>query len=269
MKIIRGKRTVVTGAASGIGRAIALAMAKEGANLFLIDIDGENLAAAGLAARDHGVEVLTAVCDLAEPAQISETVANLRNAWGELDILVNNAGIGFFGSTQLMTDAQWRRIIAVNLLAPIQLVRELFPLLVESEGAHILNVCSILGLVPWRRAAAYQTTKFAMVGFTTALRAEYCRDRFGVTALCPGLVRSSLLDEREAALPGARLRVPTWLYTTPEKIAASAVSAIRRNRYVVVTPLIWKVTWWLTRLCPGLVNWLLRDGWRRKGKIVP
>jgi 3-oxoacyl-[acyl-carrier protein] reductase len=269
MQIIRGKRAVVTGAASGIGRAIALALAKEGADLFLIDIDGENLAAASLAAQEYGVAVLTVVCDLAEPGQISAAVNRLRDAWGQLDILVNNAGIAFFGSTPLMTDAQWQRIIAVNLLAPIQLVRELLPLLIESDDAHILNVCSILGLVTWRRATAYQTTKFGMVGFTAALRAEYCRNGFGVTALCPGLVATPLLDERAAALPRARIRVPAWLCTTPENIAASAVRAIRRNQHVVVTPPAWKAYWWLMRLCPGLVNWLMREGWRRRGKIVP
>ncbi len=268
MKIIRGKRAVVTGAASGIGRAIALELAEEGADLFLIDIDAEKLAATGRVVRDHGVEAITAICDLSEPAQISAAVENLRSAWSAVNILVNNAGIAYFGPTRLMTDEQWRRIMSVNLMAPIQLVHELFPLLVASDDAHILNVCSMLGLVSSRKVTAYQTTKFGMVGFTAALRAEYCRHNFGVTALCPGFVQSSLFDESTAALPGARIRVPSWICTTPEIVAAKAVRAIRRNQPMVVTPFAWHVPWWLTRLHPRLANWVIREGWRRKGKLI-
>jgi short-subunit dehydrogenase len=96
MKIIRGKRAVVTGAASGIGRAIALDLAQEGADLFLIDIDAEKLAATGRVVRDHGVEAITAICDLSEPTQISAAVENLRSAWSAVNILINNAGIAYF-----------------------------------------------------------------------------------------------------------------------------------------------------------------------------
>jgi NAD(P)-dependent dehydrogenase (short-subunit alcohol dehydrogenase family) len=85
-----------------------------------------------------------------------------------------------------MTGEQWQRIMAVNLLAPIRLVHELLPLLLVAEEAHILNVSSMFGLATWRKTAAYQTSKFGLVGFSAALRAEYCSDTFGVTALCPG-----------------------------------------------------------------------------------
>jgi short-subunit dehydrogenase len=268
MRIIRGKKAMVTGAASGIGRAIALALAKEGADLFLIDIDQEHLAAVAREAQGHGVEVITVRCDLAEPAQIGAAVERLRATWGRLNILVNNAGIAYYGHTHAMTGAQWQRLMAVNLLAPIQLVHELLPVLFAAEDAHILNVCSFFGLTTWRKMTAYQTSKFGLVGFSAALRAEYGRASFGVTALCPGFVHTAMLEQFETAPSAERRQVPSWICTTPEKVAARAVRAIRSNRGIVVITPAAHLYWWLTRLCPALVGWVLREGWRRKGPIA-
>lgn len=264
MRIIRGKKAMVTGAASGIGRAIALNLAREGADLFLIDINQENLAAVAREARGHGVEVITSICDLSEPAQISAAVKCLRTAWDRLNILINNAGIAYYGPTHSMTSEQWHRITSINLLAPIQLVHELLPMLFLAEDAHILNVCSFFGLTSWRKMTAYQTTKFGLVGFTAALRAEYHRDNFGVTALCPGFVHTSMLEEF-IGQPDSRPRVPSWICTTPENTAARAVRAIRKDQGMVVITPVAHLYWRLTRLCPALVDWFLREGWRRRG----
>lgn len=119
MRIIRGKKAMVTGAASGIGRAIALELAKEGADLFLVDIQADALATVAQEARTLGVKVMTAVCDLTDPLQISSAVEQLRNTWKGLNILVNNAGTTYYGQTHRMTGEQWNWIMAVNLMAPI------------------------------------------------------------------------------------------------------------------------------------------------------
>ncbi len=268
MRIIRGKKAMVTGAASGIGRAIALELAKEGADLFLVDIKADALAVVAHEARGLGVNAMTAVADLADPSQISGTVEQLRNAWKRLNILVNNAGTTYYGQTHLMTGKQWRRIMAVNLMAPIQLVHELLPMLLAAEDAHILNVSSIFGLVTWRKTTAYQTSKFGLVGFTNALRAEYSGENFGVTALCPGFVRSSLLEDCETDKADRTVKVPAWICATPERTAVKAVRAIRNNKgLVLVTPAA-HFYWRLMRFSPALVDWLTREGWRRRGKAA-
>jgi 3-oxoacyl-[acyl-carrier protein] reductase len=268
MKTIRGRRAMVTGAANGIGRAIALALAEEGADLFLVDIDSDNLSAVAVGARAYGVEAATYVCDLAEPTQVSAAVERVRQ-WGGLNILINNAGLAYYGPAHLMTDEQWNRIMAVNLLAPVQLVRALLPTLLAADEAHILNMCSMFGLTTWRKTLAYQTTKFALVGFTAGLRADYCRDHFGVTALCPGFVQSALVEDYAAGEPHKRRSVPRWICATPETVAARAIQAIRRNQgMVVITPAahLW---WRLGRFFPGLVDWLIREGWRRRPRVTP
>jgi 3-oxoacyl-[acyl-carrier protein] reductase len=266
MKIIRGKKALVTGAASGIGRAIALELAKEGAELFLIDIDREKLADTARELAANNVNVVTACCDLSEPAQISSAVAELHRVWGGLNILVNNAGINHYGPLHLMADEHWRRIMAVNLMAPVQLFRELLPCLVAADEAHVLNVCSMFGLVTAHKMIDYQTAKFGLVGFTAGLRADYYRANFGVTALCPGFVRTEMIDGIVSVRSGRGAGAISWLSTTPEKVAARAVRAIRKDEgMVVITPFA-HVCSWLARLFPGLVDWGMREGWRRRKK---
>ena len=185
MRSFSGKKALVTGAASGIGRAIALALAREGVSLWLLDIDEAGLASTAREAESHGVDVVTSLCDLADPAQITATVDKLRATWGGLNILVNNAGIVFRGSMHLLTGDEWKRTLSINLLAPIQLVRELLATLVDQDEAHILNICSMYGLFPSRKLVAYQTSKFGLVGFTLALRVEYQRANFGSYCALP------------------------------------------------------------------------------------
>jgi short-subunit dehydrogenase len=258
----------VTGAASGIGRAIALALAREGADLYLVDIDQERLRLTARDAEQLGVNATVDICDLSIPAQITTTINRMLTAWQGVDILINNAGIAYYGPTHNMTAEQWQRMLSVNLSAPIQLVRELTPVLVAREDAHVLNVCSVFGLVTQRKVTAYQTTKFAMVGFTLALRAEYAGNGFGVTALCPGLVRTPMLEVAEKGRPDKRLPLPpAWLMTNPDRVAAVAIAAIRRNRGLVVVSPLARLMWRVWRLAPGLVDWITREGWRKRGRV--
>jgi short-subunit dehydrogenase len=268
MKIIRGKKAFVTGAAAGIGRALALALAREGADLFLVDIDGERLQATAAEARSHGVEAVSRVCNLCEHNEISAAVAAVLATWTRIDIVVNNAGVAYYGPTHNMTTVQWDRVLAVNLLAPIQLIREFLPTLALQDEAHILNVCSVFGLVTQRKVTAYQTTKFGMVGLSLALRAEYGRGGVGVTALCPGLVRTTMLEVAERGRPDKRLPLPpAFLMTTPEHVADRAIAAIRRNKGIVVVSPLARLMWWTMRLAPGLVDWISREGWRRPHRV--
>jgi NAD(P)-dependent dehydrogenase (short-subunit alcohol dehydrogenase family) len=191
MKVIRGRKALVTAADSPAGRSIALALASEGADVYLFGRNPQELAVTCRAAGVSGVEVISATCDLSEPAQLGAAVESVLERWGRLHILVNNTEEMHCGPTHAMTFEQWDRVLCANLIAPIALVRALLPTLARQDEAHIVNVCSLLGLIPARDVAAVQTGQFGLVGFTAALRAEYCRKGFGMTALCAGLARSS------------------------------------------------------------------------------
>jgi 3-oxoacyl-[acyl-carrier protein] reductase len=265
VEIIRGKKALVTGAANGIGRAIALALAREGADLFLVDIDEPHLRISARDAEALGSRVLTEVCDLSKPIQISACSVACLRAFGTLDILVNCAGVIYYGHADEMTAEKWNAVMSVNLFAPIQLVRELLPALRAQKESHILNVCSVLGLVPVRKLMGYQTSKFALVGFSLALRTEYFAENVGVTALCPGFVDTPMLERFAPAWFKKLLSFgPFSLVVTPDFVARQAVASIRRNRGIVVVSFGGKILWRIFRLCPTLVLWLFRRKTRPK-----
>jgi 3-oxoacyl-[acyl-carrier protein] reductase len=238
MKQIRGRKSLVTGAASPAGRSIALALAREGADLFLLDSNAEELVETAQAARVSRVQVLTAICELTNPGELRRAAISVLEGWGPLQILVNNTDEMHCGATHAVTEEQWERVLSANLVAPIELVRVLLPTLALQDEAHIVNLCSIFGLVPARRVAAYQTAQFGMVGFTAALRAEYIRRGFGMTALCPTPNASS------------------------DEIGAAAIRAIRKNKAVQLVPASARLDWMVTRLFPGFADRLLRHSLR-------
>ena len=259
VKTIRRKHALVTGAASGIGRAIALALAREGADLFLVDIDEPNLRMVAREAGSLCSRVSLQVCDLSNPVQISASTTACLDAFGTLDILVNCAGVAHYGHADEMTAENWNEIISINLLAPIQLVRELLPALRAQRESHILNVCSVLGLVPARKLMGYQTSKFALVGFSLALRTELAATGVGVTALCPGFVDTPMLEVvgprwlRKSVSFG-----PLSLIASAETVARQAIVSIRHNRAIGISSTA-RLLWLVFRISPTLVLWMFRQ----------
>lgn len=256
MRNICGKIALVTGAASGIGRAIALRLAREGADLCLLDIDDVGLADTSSAVRSEGAQVLSRHCDVSQPTQIAAGVRHVLEQWGAVDLLVNNAGITYYGETAQMSAQHCERVLAINLHAPIHFTRELLPTLLDRPEAHVLNVASFFGLIGTRRLAAYTSSKFGLVGFSESLRAEYGRQGLGVTALCPGFVDTRLFesaplgeDRKENKLP------PRWMLTTPEKIANRALKAIYRNQALVVIQPYARLAYFGKRFFPGVLDW--------------
>jgi NAD(P)-dependent dehydrogenase (short-subunit alcohol dehydrogenase family) len=265
MREIRGKRALVTGAASGIGRAIALRLAREGCNLYLLDIDLAGLAETALAAAEHGVEVLTTRCDVSRPEEISASNRAMLARWGSLDILVNNAGVAYYGPTEQMTAQQWDWLLSINLMAPIQFVRELLPVIKSRPESHIVNVASMYGLVAMGHATAYSVSKFGVVGLSESLRAEYGRQGVGISTICPGFVSTNLF---RSALCGHASRKtpepPRLLSTSPEHVAEKIIGAIYHDRRMVVITPAAHFLYTLKRLAPSVIDFFQRLGRRRR-----
>ncbi len=268
MKYLKNKRCLLTGAASGIGRALALQLAHEGVHLYLLDVDAAGLLATIDECRRLGVVAVGRQCDLSQPTQISAALADLIARWEYIDLLVNNAGVAYYGPTEKMTGPQWDWLMAINLLAPLQITRELLPMLLARGDAHILNVCSISGIAAGGRFSAYHTSKFGLVGFTEAMRAEFNRKGIGVTNLCPGPVSSNLYNR---ALSGRKQPVPNpprWLCASPQWVARRGVRGIKKNkRLVLVTPLA-RLLYWLKRISPGLLDGLNHVSRRRRPAAI-
>jgi len=264
MRDLHGKKALVTGAASGIGRAIALELAGHGVDVCLLDVDDQGLEETAEAVDQLGVSVATDHCDLLDPQQITASCRRILSHWGGLDILVNNAGVSYYGPTLNMEPHDWDRILGVNLHAPLQLTRELLPTLLDRPQGHILNMASICGLVGGDRLIAYQTTKFAIVGLTESLRAEFGRHGLGVTAVCPGPVLTNLLTTTPT---GGRKRLPVpprWICSTPEHVARKSVQAIRRDRRLVLVGPLAHLLSHTKRWAPWLLDSLSRIGRRKR-----
>lgn len=269
MKVLRGRTAFVTGAASGIGRAITLALAREGVNLVLTDRDPTGLALTETQAAAEGVKVITAICDLTQPQMITQMLDRLF-ADAPLHILVNCAGLAFYGQQHIVSDAEWRNIMAVNLMAPMQITTELIGKLARADEAHIVNMASFLGLVPARRGTAYQASKFGLVGFTLALRGDYYRKNFGISAICPGFVKTPMIqDDGNPGSTRAKPKIPAWVSTSPEYVADVTIRAIKRDKGLVIVTLFAHVMWRLNRYFPRFVDFMNREAWRSRGPIVP
>jgi len=256
MRTLSNKTALVTGAASGIGRAIAIKLAREGVNLFLLDVNDVGLSEVVTTVQRERVKAIGRNCDVSDPIQIANSVAHILDRWGTVDLLVNNAGITYYGQTAEMSSDHCQRLLAINLNAPIHFTRELLPTMLRLPEAHVLNVASFFGLIGTRRLAAYTASKFGLVGFSESLRAEHARSNLGVTALCPGFVDTNLFASASLGTDRQQHKSPPrWMCTTPERIAARAIKAVYRNEAQVVMQPYAKLAHFGKRLVPGLYDW--------------
>jgi short-subunit dehydrogenase len=257
VKLTRTTKAIVTGAASGIGRATALALAAKGVALWLTDIDAPGLQRTAEQASALGVQVEATVCDLLQPGAVDDLAAQILRHWPDPTLLVNSAGITAYGRTHELDEKTWDRVLGLNLHVPIRLTNALLPALTVQRQAHVVNLCSIFGLTAMPYIAPYQTSKFGLVGYSLALDAEYGRRGFGVTAVCPGIVRTPLIAGLKAA---SGLKIPATIGLTPEFVARRIVRAVERNAGLIVLAPSAYLSWRLMRISPGLMRWFHRSG---------
>ncbi|MFO1000545.1 MAG: SDR family oxidoreductase [Planctomycetaceae bacterium] len=269
MKSLRNRNALITGAASGIGRALANALAAQGCHLFLVDVNGVGLQSLEQELASSHVRVWTCSCDLSDSKAIPAVIDTAIAVSGGIDLLINNAGVVYYGPTEHMSQAQWDWVMSVNLLAPIQITHQMLPAMLQRPDAHIVNMCSISGLVAGGRLAAYHTSKFGLIGFTEALRAEYGRRGLGVTAICPGPVTTRLYESGiSGSMAGKVPNPPKWLCATPERVAELTLRAILRDRrQVLITPLA-HMLYHLKRFTPGLIDFVNRFSSSRLKKRI-
>jgi len=253
---------IVTGAASGIGAALAAAMIQRGDTVILADIDSEgaSLRAKELNELGRGLARFVAL-DVRDPAAVAEVVEGVVEEDGRLDVMVNNAGIAVGGEMHELSLAHWDRVIDVNLRGVVHGVHAAFPVMRRQRHGHIVNTASLAGLVPAPLITPYTATKHAVVGLSLALRPEAATHGIRVTAVCPGFTNTPILDKagpddlskpalaeygREIADKAKRM-----LYT-PEALAHDIMRGIDKNKALVVAPLSARVAWRAVRVAPGL-----------------
>jgi NAD(P)-dependent dehydrogenase (short-subunit alcohol dehydrogenase family) len=194
LKRFQGKTVVVTGAASGIGRAAARRFGAEGASVFCIDRNEEGLTATVTDIGDAGGLALAAACDISDPTSVTTTIALAVEHHGGIDVLANVAGIGGFRRTMEVTIEEWNRVIAVNLTGTFLMCQAALPHILKAKGA-IINTASVAGMKSHPYSAAYCASKGGVVMLTKALAAEYGRKDVRINCVCPGGIDTPMLAQ--------------------------------------------------------------------------
>ncbi len=222
-----GRTAIVTGAASGIGRATAIRLASEGASVACVDVQGDELEQTVEALSILGGSAAAYVCDVTDEQAVARTVDRVADALGRPAILCNVAGVGGFYHTVDMPLSRWDHMLAVNLTGPFLMVRATVPHMLHPHGGAIVNVASDTGLVGAAYAAAYCASKGGLVMMTRALAVEYADRGIRVNAVAPGGVRTPMLrslELPEGADPRHVLRLTSRMGPcSPDQVAASIV----------------------------------------------
>lgn len=245
---LRGKTALVTGASSGIGRACAIRLAQDGAKLVLCGRRREALAET--ANLIGGARIIDA--DLADPAALASFCSRVPDELDALDILVHNAGIGILAPAHATDPDHSRDLMALNFLAPVEITRQLLPLI--RPNGTIVMVSSIAGKLSMPGMGVYASSKHALNAYANVLRAELRQRRVHVLAFCPGYVRTPFLSNM---LEGASTKVPPGrgpFALTAEQCAEAIRTGILKRKRTLVLP---RIGWLLIaaeRLCPALIH---------------
>ncbi|MDO9320635.1 MAG: SDR family oxidoreductase [Pseudomonas sp.] len=223
---------LITGASSGIGLALAEALARRGRNLILVarQRDALESIACELTQR-FGVEVLFSACDLSEPLQLSGLLQELEQADRQIDLLVNNAGIGTAGAFLKQDWSREQQLIEVNILALTRLCHALGQRMLQQGGGQILNVASVASFQPGPWMSNYYASKAFVLSFSEGLREELKKHGIQVSVLCPGPTRSAFF--RNAQMKSAKLERSSLMMSC-EEVALLTVQALEKNRAIII-----------------------------------
>lgn len=234
---LQGRVTVITGAGGGIGRAIALCVARRGGHLALADIDETGLAQTVTQAAAAGVRVSGHHLDVTSREAVAALPAQVLNAHGRVDLLVNNAGVALGGHFDVVSEADFDWLMEINFHAVVRMTRAFLPLLRTSDDARIVNLSSVFGLISPPGQCAYSASKFAVRGFSNALRFELAGTRVEVTVVHPGGVATAIARNARvaAALPAEERRhrlelAERMLRMPPEKAGEIIVRGVEKRR---------------------------------------
>lgn len=228
MENLTGKTALVTGAGKGIGKAVAIALAKEGVNVGLLARSTSQLEEVATELRALGVKAAVASADVADEAAVIAAVAQLKADLGPTDILINNAGIGTFAKFLDMPSADWEHIIRVNLLGVYYVTRAVLPDMLTKQSGDIINIASTSGQRASAGSSAYSASKFALMGLTEALMQEVRKSNIRVSALTPSTVATELAISNNLT-DGNPDKV-----MQPEDLAEFMIAQLKLNRRIFI-----------------------------------
>ena len=253
------KVVVITGAGSGIGRATALAFAAEGARVHVVDLAADRAAAVVAEIAAAGAQATAHTADCTDASAMMRLADRIFSE-GHVDVLHNNAGIGH-GRAFLETPlSDWHAVLDINLYGVIHGLHAFVPRMVAAgRPGHIVNTASAAGLIGIPKMAPYCAAKFAVVGLSESLAIELAPHNIGVTAICPGVIRTNIIRDGKIEPGGVdKSEIQSFFDRTgsdPESLAAVILDAVHGRASLVVFPWTARATWWLKRSSTRLYRW--------------
>jgi NAD(P)-dependent dehydrogenase (short-subunit alcohol dehydrogenase family) len=230
MRRLSGKVALITGGGTGIGRACALAFAREGAKIAVAGRRREPLEAVVREIEGAGSKALALTCDVTQTPSVAAALSQSQQHFGRLDTIVNNAGAVVVATAEHTSDEDWQKVIAANLTGTFLVSRAALPLLRKAGGGSIVNIGSVLGLVARKERAAYCAAKAGVSGLTRAMAVDHAKDRIRVNCICPTIVETELgmqsirqAPNAEAEIQRRIAEIPIGRMGRPEDVALMAV----------------------------------------------
>ncbi|WP_280771288.1 3-ketoacyl-ACP reductase [Salipaludibacillus daqingensis] len=234
MQSLQGKRALITGGSRGIGKATAIALAKEGVELGLIARSEKSFDSIRLELTDLGATFITAVADVSQEKEVRKAVKDIENKLGNLDILINNAGVGTNGTFQELPTTEWDKVLSTNVMGVVHVTKAVLPGMIEKNRGDIINISSMSGLKGTKGSSAYSASKFAVIGLSESLMQEVRTNNIRVSVLTPSLVETDLTRGK-----GSNSRNPDK-YTQAEDLAEYIISQLKlEQRTFIKTAAQW------------------------------
>ncbi len=274
IRIFDGATVIVTGGASGIGRALAEELAKRGCEVVLADLQIELAEEVALEIRVSGGKAEAVKIDVTDFPAMQRLVEETVKRTGRLDYIFNNAGIGIGGNVRHYDIEDWNQIVDVNLRGVINGVHAAYQVMMNQGFGHIINTASMAGLMVSPGAVAYATTKYGVVGLSISLRAEAAQTGVRVSVICPGVVRTPILEgmgkygKMLIDIPHEQMR-RMWERLrpmSPNVFAEKVLNSVAKNKAIIIVPSWWKLFWWINRLSPSLGRFLAQKRFQKMQK---
>ena len=247
-----GKVVVITGAAGGLGRALAGAFAGAGARIAALDRDAAGVEALAAEQRADGRQALGLACDVTDAAACTRAMGEVMRSWGQIDVLINNAGISHRSAYRRTDPAVIRQVMEVNFFGSVHCTRAALDALLASRGLVIV-ISSVAGFAPLIARTGYAAAKHALHGFFDSLRTELADDGVGVLMVCPSFIATGI-DRNALGGDGAPARHAQQIVgvrALADDVAAEILHAARSGRQLLLPGRMAKLAWWVSRLAPG------------------